>query len=216
MKFKAMMGSAVQLSSTRPARWAARSTRHPLRRAVAELMRTLEKHADSCVVHLTPDLVTIGVAAEGKDAMHMCADLNPRTLFLDYTVQSKAENNRISFFVRIENLSRALHSASSKETHHIQLKLTKKLGVPAISFEILLSESSVQVSLLGPPRERPRPRPPASGRPPATLPPAAAPPLASSRILPRPTRPPTSPPLAGAARGAHPARQRRARNAAVH
>ena len=37
-------------------------------------------------------------------------------MFLDYTVQSKAEDNRISFFVKIENLSRALKSCCSTKT----------------------------------------------------------------------------------------------------
>ena len=56
-------------------------------------------------------------------------------------VQSKAVDNRISFFVKIENLCRALRTCSSAE--HIQLKLTKKQGMPALSFEI--HEASVQV-----------------------------------------------------------------------
>ena len=87
-------------------------------------------------------------------------------------LQSKAENNRISFFVKVENLSRALRSCCSSGTEHIQvlwarrptvplldvvaspacrtqhithaaaaarhpqLKLTKKQGQPALSFEI--------------------------------------------------------------------------------
>ena len=66
-----------------------------------------------------------------------------RTVFIDYMVQSKAENNRISFFVKIENLSRALRSCCSSGSEHMQLKLTKKQGQPTLSFEI--HESGVQV-----------------------------------------------------------------------
>lgn len=92
-------------------------------------------------------------------------------MFLEYTVQSKAVGNRISFFVKIENLSRALRSCcAAQAAEHIQartprvpartfaaasvheltpnpsstqLKLTKKQGMPALSFEI--HESAVQV-----------------------------------------------------------------------
>ena len=112
MKFKARIGTPIQLS---------------------KLVTTLEKVADTCVVHLTPEMLQFGVAPDGKDNLQACADLNQvrcscflhcipldsdyvrsqRTLFLEYMVQSKAENNRISFFVKLENLSRALRSCCS-------------------------------------------------------------------------------------------------------
>ena len=157
MKFKAVLGAPQQLS---------------------KLIQTLDKLADTCVVHLTPDLLRFGVLSEGRDSLNLhvscdvsqaCAAAAPprrhpdtsaprppcrrrcprpfacpqKTVFLDYMVQSKAENNRISFFVKIENLSRALRSCCSSNSEHVQLKLTKKLGQPALSFEI--HETSVQV-----------------------------------------------------------------------
>ena len=125
MRFKATMGSALQLS---------------------KLLQTLDKVAETCIVHLTPELIQFGVAAtEGKDNLHVCADVNQRSLFFEYSVQSKAKDNRISFFVKTENLSRALRSCCANATEHIQLKLTKKQGTPALSFEITMQDSNVQV-----------------------------------------------------------------------
>ena len=116
------------------------------------MCQTLEKVADNCVVHLTPDMIQFGVAPEGKgSAMHVCADVNQvrdpvtatlrlarpsldavfartrasqQTLFFEYNVQSKAENNRISFFVKIEYLSRAVKSCCAAATEHIQARRT--------------------------------------------------------------------------------------------
>ena len=125
MKFKAVLAAPVQLS---------------------KLLQTLDKVADTCVVHLTPETVQFGVAAaEGKDNVHVSADVNQRALFFEYMVQSKAEGNRISFFVKTENLSRALRSCCSAKAERLQLKLTKKQGTPALSFEIVMERCAVQV-----------------------------------------------------------------------
>ena len=118
---------------------------------------------------------------------------------MDYAIQSKAENNRICFITKLDNLSRALKSASSamggkslmggvkvarrkpspppvaqrrlaippirirlttlpphhaaalQPPHHAaaaaaaQVKLTKKGGAPALTFEIVLSDSQAHV-----------------------------------------------------------------------
>lgn len=123
MRFKAVIGTPLQLS---------------------KLVTTFERVADACVVHLTPEMMQFVVTPD-KDNMHLSADVNQRTLFLEYAVQSKAENNRISFFVKTENFARALRSCCTNQAEHIQLKLTKKQGVPALSFEIILEGSAVQV-----------------------------------------------------------------------
>ena len=66
-------------------------------------------------------------------------------LFLDYRIESRAENNRISFFAKLDNLNRALKSCCSHETQRTQVKLTKKMGgAPTLTFEIQLSDSAVQ------------------------------------------------------------------------
>lgn len=124
MRFKATIGTPLQLS---------------------KLVATLERMGDTCTVHLTPDLMQFAVVPD-KDAVHLSADVNQRTLFLEYAVQSKAENNRISFCVKTENFARALRSCCTNQAEHVQLKLTKKQGVPALSFEIILGEqTAVQV-----------------------------------------------------------------------
>ncbi len=167
MKFKATMGSAAQLS---------------------KLVLTLEKLADRCVVHLTPDIIQFGVAHVGKDSLHACADVNQRTLFLDYMVQSKAENNRVSFFVVIENLSRALKSCTGAQVQSTRLKLTKRKGAPTISFEILMLDSTqvlhdVPISVVSDPRETLMYTEPPVGSSPSTPPVAVVFPAASFRSL---------------------------------
>ena len=108
----------------------------------AGLLITLEKVADNMVVHLTPEMVQFCVAPDGKSPIHVSADVVKGALFFDYHVQSKAENNRISFFVKIENLSRAIKSASAAAAERIQLKLTKKNAMPVLSFEITMGDSA--------------------------------------------------------------------------
>ena len=96
MKFKASLASPDQL---------------------AKLLQTLSKTADSCVVHLRPDMLQFAVAADAKtDGLHVCADVDQTRIFWEYNVQSRAEDNRISFFVKIENLCRALRSCCSNKT----------------------------------------------------------------------------------------------------
>lgn len=73
----------------------------------------LGKLSDTCVVHMTPDTISFGVAASSNSGVHACAELSTHSLFLDYRIESRAENNRISFFVKIDNLSRALKSSSA-------------------------------------------------------------------------------------------------------
>ena len=77
---------------------------------------------------------------------------------MEYNVQSKAVNNRISFFVKIENLSRALRSANAPNASRTTLKLTKKEGVNALSFNIMMLEGAqvlheVPIRLVTDPRE---------------------------------------------------------------
>jgi hypothetical protein len=50
MKFKAVLGAPQQLS---------------------KLIQTLDKLADTCVVHLTPDLLRFGVLSEGRDSLNL-------------------------------------------------------------------------------------------------------------------------------------------------
>lgn len=125
MKFKAKFGSALELS---------------------KLLLTLDKLAATCLVHLKPDMLQFGVVSEGKDNLNLqvSADISQSSVFLEYAVSSKAEDNRISFFVKIENLSRALKSCCSTKTESpVQVKLTKKQGQAVLSFEI--HESAVDV-----------------------------------------------------------------------
>jgi len=122
MKFRGTFGAPVQLS---------------------KLVVLLGKLADSCVVHLTSDAVQFGIPS--KDGVHIAAELSQRSLFLEHRIESRAENNRISFFVKLENLSRALKSCSSANAQKTQVKLTKKMGGPTLTFEIVLDGSQVQV-----------------------------------------------------------------------
>lgn len=125
MRFKGTIGSPKQLS---------------------QLVAMLGKLSDTCVVHMTPDTISFGVAASSNSGVHACAELSTHSLFLDYRIESRAENNRISFFVKIDNLSRALKSSSANANSKSLVKLTKKRGgAPTLTFEILLSDSAVQV-----------------------------------------------------------------------
>ena len=125
MKFKGIFGSPLQLS---------------------KLVTMLSKLSDSCLVHLTPDLIALAISADSNSGVQVCAEVSQRSLFLDYRIESRAENNRISFFAKLDNLNRALRSCCSSRTQKTQVKLTKKMnGGPTLTFEIVLSESQVQV-----------------------------------------------------------------------
>ena len=133
MKFKALVAAPDQL---------------------AKLLGTLDRVSDSCVVHLTPELIQFAAAPQssGKsgsssDGLHVCADLDIRRYFHEFNVQSRAVDNRITFFVKIENLARALRSCTSdKKVDHVQMKLTKKQNMPVLAFEIHLDQAlGVQV-----------------------------------------------------------------------
>ena len=73
----------------------------------------LGKLADVCVVHLTPDTISLAVSSQGREGVQVWVDLAQRAHFLEYRVESRAENNRISFFAKLDNLQRALKSASA-------------------------------------------------------------------------------------------------------
>ncbi|KAL1520795.1 hypothetical protein AB1Y20_022359 [Prymnesium parvum] len=124
MKFKATIGSPHQLS---------------------KLVLTLNRLADVCLVRLDNNLISFSTAAEGKDGVPVFGDLAQAMLFLDFSIQSKAENNRICFITKLDNLSRALKSACSTSSSNIKLKLTKKAGTPALTFEIQQADSQVHV-----------------------------------------------------------------------
>uniref|UniRef100_A0A7S0NX83 Checkpoint protein n=1 Tax=Calcidiscus leptoporus TaxID=127549 RepID=A0A7S0NX83_9EUKA len=125
MKFRATFGSAAQLS---------------------KLVLMLDKLADSCVVHLTADQVCFSLPPSASGGVQVAAELAQRSIFLDHRIESRAANNRISFFVKLNNLARALRSCSGTQSERVQVKLTKKMnGQPTLTFEIQLSDSQVQV-----------------------------------------------------------------------
>jgi len=103
----------------------------------AGLVAMLNKLSDTCVVHLTPDTIALAVSATSNGGIQTCAELSRHALFRDYRIESRAENNRISFFAKLDNLNTALKSCCSHEAQHIQVKLTKKVnGAPTLTFEI--------------------------------------------------------------------------------
>lgn len=70
-----------------------------------ELVTMLSKLSDSCLVHLTPDLVAFAISAGSNSGVQVCAEVSQRSLFLDYRIESRAENNRISFFAKVQSPS---------------------------------------------------------------------------------------------------------------
>ena len=114
---------------------------------LARLLQTIEKVSDSMVVHLRPQMIQFAVAADAAtskslDGMHVCADVGPNRFFWDYQVQSRAEDNHISFFVKTENLSRAVKSCCSDTARgrpeEVWVKLTKKNNMPVLAFDLHL------------------------------------------------------------------------------
>ena len=68
----------------------------------------LGKLADTCVVHLTPDIISLAVSSTASSGVQVWADVPQRAHFLEYRIESRAEGNRITFFATVENLQRAL------------------------------------------------------------------------------------------------------------
>eukprot|EP00310_Coccolithus_braarudii_P014615 CAMPEP_0183339242 /NCGR_PEP_ID=MMETSP0164_2-20130417/6234_1 /TAXON_ID=221442 /ORGANISM="Coccolithus pelagicus ssp braarudi, Strain PLY182g" /LENGTH=313 /DNA_ID=CAMNT_0025509207 /DNA_START=71 /DNA_END=1012 /DNA_ORIENTATION=- len=125
MKFRATFGSAAQLT---------------------KLVVMLDKLAESCAVHLTADIVSFQLPPSASGGVQVAAELAQRSIFLDHRIESRAENNRITFFVKLTNLARALRSCSRTQSERVQVKLTKKMnGQPTLTFEIQLSDAQVQV-----------------------------------------------------------------------
>ena len=130
MKFRAKFGSPGQLS---------------------KLVLSLSKLGGTCLVQLTPDQISFAVAPEGTDSSMVVADLRQTLFFIEWKIESRAENNRISFFAKLENLTRALKSVKdNSETTHKKggvpgtayLKLSKKDGVPMLSFDIRIGDQA--------------------------------------------------------------------------
>ena len=122
MKFRAQIGSAKQLSS---------------------LVGSLSKLGDSCLAHFSSTMIQFAVSAE-SEGVRAHADVNPMTLFLTYRIESKAAENRISFFVKLDNLQRALKTASAQGSD-TSVKLTKKGGAPMLTFEVKMTDAAVDV-----------------------------------------------------------------------
>ena len=124
MRFKATFGNPAQLS---------------------KVVAMYAKLADACLVHLTPEFLSLAVAPHSNAGVHAIAEIATRDIFFDYRIESRAENNRISFFVKLDNLNRAFKSCIA-HADRTQVKLTKKMhGAPTLTFEILLTNSRVQV-----------------------------------------------------------------------
>ena len=61
----------------------------------------------STSAQMIPVAVAAALRPRKKPRQHaVCADVGPNRFFWDYQVQSRAEDNHISFFVKTENLSR--------------------------------------------------------------------------------------------------------------
>ncbi len=108
----------------------------------------LGKLADTCVVHLTPDIISLAVSSTASSGVQVWADVPQRAHFLEYRIESRAEGNRITFFATVENLQRALKSASAPQVARTQVKLTRRVqGGPTLTFEITLLDSNVRRDL---------------------------------------------------------------------
>ena len=130
MKFRAKFGSPGQLY---------------------KLVLSLSKLGGTCLVQLTPEQISFAVAPEGTDSSMVVADLRQTLFFIEWKIESRAENNRISFFAKLENLTRALKSVKDNAEAKANkggvpgtayLKLSKKDGVPMLSFDIRIGDQA--------------------------------------------------------------------------
>ena len=129
MKFRAKVGSFVNL---------------------AKLTAALSKLGTSCLVQLTPHNFTISLAPEGTDSSMVSCDLRQQLFFIEWKIESRAEDNRISFFCRLDCLHRAIKSVLSCTKKDgpppvTTLKLSKKDGIPVLSFDIRIGEGDANV-----------------------------------------------------------------------
>jgi len=95
------------------------------------LVGSLEKVSAVCVVYLTETSVRI-VIKDSPDDIQVFAEITQARLFSEYRLESMG-GNCILFEIGISNLGRALTSGRSAPL--CQLKLTKRMGQPCLSFE---------------------------------------------------------------------------------
>lgn len=124
MKFRARLGEAVQLS---------------------KLTQTLDKVGDQCVVQLSTEAISFAVVGESSDGVQVYADIARSSLFLDYRIESKAQD-QIAFTAKVANLCRALKSSCAQANVQTVVKLTKKTGIPSFSFEIEQPQTQLKIT----------------------------------------------------------------------
>ena len=82
----------------------------------------------------------VNEGALGTESLYMFATLEPKHVFADFRVESRA-GNEIAFTIVLENLVRALHSG--RQGGQVVFKLTMKGGQPHLSLETVADRIDV-------------------------------------------------------------------------
>lgn len=110
-----------------------------------KLIQTLDKIGKTCVVHLTPKKVEFILTSDITDGVQVWSGVNAATLFDDYRIESK-NNNEIAFELSLDNVLRGLKSGQLATD--ITMKLTKKQNVPYLSILIEIQQSHQMMTVL--------------------------------------------------------------------
>lgn len=124
MKFRARIGNGLQLS---------------------RMVQALDRVGDTCVMHLNRDVIAFAIVGDAGDGLQVWGDLVHTPTFTEYRIESRADD-QISVTLKTANLATALRSSCSQINVSTVVKLTKKTGVPTLSFEIDKAQSQVQIN----------------------------------------------------------------------
>jgi len=103
-----------------------------------KLIATIEKIDRQCTIHLTPKRIQFIMVKEIEQGYQVWSSMNAATLFNDYLIESKADNE-ISFQINLNLLGKALKPAEKSMNQEILIKLTRKGDLPYLSLTMEIS-----------------------------------------------------------------------------
>lgn len=96
------------------------------------ILRAVQRIGKTCIVHLSNRIKFI-MNTDMSNGVQVWSGMPVNYLFEDYNIESVNENN-IAFTISLDNLIKAVKSSFGAQT--ITVKLTKKNGMPCLSFVI--------------------------------------------------------------------------------
>ena len=96
------------------------------------ISQALEKISSSAVLFLSPDHIRIALITDNTDLPKCFAELRRATLFSEYHIESRSENNLL-LKINLGNFSSAL--SSGKNAAQSTIKLVKRGNVPCLCIE---------------------------------------------------------------------------------